>query len=470
MALFYMNPSPTQHEFIQSQAFENCLVGPRGEGKTDAGQMAVHVHADRQAKCYRPMQWAIVRDTWKNLERTTLQSYLNPSPGSFAASIRSRIRSHDGGKILELPGWWKIYLFGVDTTSDLNAVLSLQLAGAWVEEAAPAAEMKETEMIGGGLAETTYKLLATSLRQHVSTNCRMQITMNYPDEEHWSWKLFYEHGDDERRLFRMPRGENKHVTDQYRKNMERALFGRDDLLSRLVYGKPARVQIGEKVTPEYDEDIHRSRVDLDPLPSLVGFRFWDGGRNPACLFHQITPMGQLICVDSRRGENVGLRQFIRDQVKPLIAARYPWEIVPSWRDLGDPSMLYPESLDTDLTAAKIIGEELFSTPNEPARFEGGVSDPFARRESLKQLLMNRLEDHLPMYRISKHEGILHRALAGGWHYHKDQAGRVLRDSPVKDIHSHPGDALAHSVAKLFPVYQNTGTYPEHYGTEHNMFA
>jgi hypothetical protein len=469
MAVFEMNPSPTQHEFIMSEAFENCIVGPRGEGKTDAGQMAIHVHASRQDRVYRPLQWAIVRDTWKNLERTTLQSYLNPSFGSFAASIRSRIRSHDGGKILELPGWWKIYLFGVDTTSDLNAVLSLQLAGAWVEEAAPAAEMKETEMIGGGLAETTYQLLSTSLRQPVSTNRRMQVTMNYPDEEHWSWKLFWDRGNDERRLFRIPRGENKHVDDQYRKNMERALAGRPDLLARLVIGRPARVQVGEAVTPEYDEDVHRSRVDLDPVPSLVGFRFWDGGRNPTCLIHQITPIGQLICIDSLRGENTGIQLFIREQVKPLLARRYPWEIVPQWRDLGDPAMMNPGE-QTELTAAKIISEELLSTPNDPAFFEGGVSDPFARRESLRQLLMNRITDHLPAYLLSKHEGIVHRALAGGWHYHKDQAGRVLRDSPVKDIHSHPGDALGHSIAKLFPIYQDTGVYPGKYGTEYNMFA
>lgn len=167
---------------------------------------------------------------------------------------------------------------------------------------------------------------------------------------------------------------------------------------------------------------------------------------------------------------MGLRQFIKDRVKPLMAIRYPIEIVSTWRDLGDPSMLYPESLETDLTAAKIIAEELYSTPGEPARFEGGEAGWFARRESLKQLLMDRLEGHIPKYLISRHEGILHRALSGGWHYHKDPSGRVLKDKPVKDIHSHPGDADGHSIARLFPVYQDTGVRPEKAITEYNMFA
>ena len=468
MAVFEMNPSPTQHEFIMSEALENCLVGPRGEGKTDAGIMSIHMHASKQDRAYRPIPWAIIRDTWKNLERTTLQSFLNPAPQSFAASIRSRIRSRDGGKMLELPGWWKIYMFGVDTTSDLNAVLSLQLGGGWVEEAAPAAE---EETIGTGIAETAYNLLATSLRHPVTTNRRLQITENYPDEDHWSWVKFWDQGNDDRRLFRIPRGENKHIDDQYRKNMERALATRPDLLARLVYGKPARVQVGVAATPEYDESIHRSKITLDPLPSVVGFRFWDGGLNPTCVFAQITPNGQLIILDTvRRDLKGGVKQLIEEKVKPLMAMRYPWEIVKHWRDLGDPSMLNPEQSDSDVTAAGIIEEELLSTINDHARFEGGVASWTTRREVISSFLMERIGEHQPKLLLSKHEGILHRSLSGGWHYFRDQKGNVLRDTPVKDIHSHPGDALTHAVAKLFPLQPEIHDLPQKSVMEYNMFV
>lgn len=472
MAVFEMNPSPTQHEFIKSEAFENCIVGPRGEGKTDAGIMAIHIHASKQDRAYRPIQWAIVRDTWKNLERTTLQSFLTPTPGSFPASIRSKIRSRDGGKELELPGWWKIYLFGIDTLSDINILQSLQLGGFWMEEAAPAAEDEASGiLIGGGIAETAYDFAITSLRGRVTTNRRVQITMNYPDEDHWSWDKFWNHGDEERRLFRIPRGENKHVDDQYRKNMERALATRPDLLARLVYGKPARVQIGVAVTPEYDELIHRARTTLDPQPSLVGFRFWDGGLNPTCIFAQISPNGQLVILDTVRRElRGGVKQLIDEKVKPLMAVRYPWEIVGHWRDLGDPAMFQREQSDSDVTAAGIIEEELMSTPNERARFEGGVSSWETRREVLPSLFLDRIGDQLPKVLLSRHEGILHRALSGGWHYHRDTKGQVLRDKPVKDIHSHPGDAFSHSVAKLFPVEHEVYDLPKETIHEYNMFA
>jgi hypothetical protein len=75
-------PSKTQDEFIMSGALENCIMGPRGEGKTESGIMAMVVHASRQDKKLRPIPWAIVRDTWANLERTTLASFKYPREGA----------------------------------------------------------------------------------------------------------------------------------------------------------------------------------------------------------------------------------------------------------------------------------------------------------------------------------------------------------------------------------------------------
>ena len=66
-------------------------------------------------------------------------------------------------------------------------------------------------------------------------------------------------------------------------------------------------------------------------------------------------------------------------------------------------------------------------------------------------------DGEPMFKVSRHEGILHRALRGGWHYHKDTSGKILRDTPVKDLHSHPGDALSHGVARIFQYKQKPFT-------------
>ena len=432
-----MYPSDTQYEFITSNILENCIMGPRGEGKTEAGIMAMTFHASQQDASCRPIPWAIIRDTWTNLERTTLQSLLLPRPGSFAASIRNRLTTKDSGRYVELPGYWFAWLFGIDTLGDLNRLQSMQLGGLWIEEAAPAAE----EDIGGGITEDAWTIGISSLRHPVTTNRRAQITQNYPDEDHWTWQRFHEENHNgDRALFRIARGENKHIDNQYRQNMAAALKARPDLYARLVEGRPYQVTVGEPVTPEYNPDKHRANNTLEPM-KLTTWRCWDGGLYPACVFFQITPKGHCHILDTVQGMNTGMKQLIQHEIKPLIARRYSH--ITDWKDSGDPQV--NEREQSDIVASKasdIINEELGTS------FEKGVSDWTPRREAMKELL-NRSVDGNPMLQVSKHDKIMHRVLNGGWHYHKDTSGRVLRDKPVKDRWSHPGDALSHVIAKIF---------------------
>ncbi len=435
--------SRIQGAFIRSEVLENCLMGPRGEGKTEAGLVAIHNHAVQQAPEFRPMPWAVIRDTWANLERTTLQSILRPRPDSFAAKVLPYLQVREGGKQIELPGLWMLWLFGADSAADLNKLQSMQLAGMWLEEAAPAAE----EDIGSGVGEDLWSVGITSLRHPVTTNRRAQITMNYPDEDHWTWQRFFIDEDPTRRLFRIPRGMNKHIDEQYRQNMYNALKNKPGLLARLVEGKPAHVYQGEAVTPEYS-DRHLAPIVLQPMKNVRLLRSWDGGLNPSCIIWQITPSGRVLILDSMRGENMGMKQFIETQVKPCVAEHYP--TFKEWTDSGDPALNEREQSDSTLTAAQIINAEL------GASFEPGVSSWEQRRESIKELL-NRQIDGEPMVLVSKRALILHQALAGGWHYHKTPTGAVLKDKPVKDKHSHPADAFCHHVAKIFRYEQKAPT-------------
>jgi hypothetical protein len=42
------------------------------------------------------------------------------------------------------------------------------------------------------------------------------------------------------------------------------------------------------------------------------------------------------------------------------------------------------------------------------------------------------------------------ALRGGWNYHVSKAG-ITSGEPLKNIHSHPGDAMSYGAAILFPL-------------------
>ena len=222
--------------------------------------MAMTYHASIIDRKFRPIPWAVVRDTWKNIERTTYRSFMYPTnPESLAYQLKGRIKEKDGGRQISLVDKkgipiWTAFLFGLDTPDDLNKLLSMQLGGLWIEEAAPAMQ----EEIGKGIAEEIWLLGITSLRHPimddpavefikewkgrmkqmtpdvtkqglllgalvrtpygdiVPRNRRAQITMNYPSEDHWTWVRFFEEGGADKAMFRIPRGENVHIDDLYR--------------------------------------------------------------------------------------------------------------------------------------------------------------------------------------------------------------------------------------------------------------
>jgi hypothetical protein len=434
----WLDAGKIQQQFVLSQDLEACLMGPRGEGKTEGGIRRMTLHAGEQEQSVRPIPWAIVRDTWKNLERTTLKSFLQPHPNSFSEKIRPLLKVSGGGEKIVLPGFWEAHLFGVDSLGDLSRLQSLQLGGIWLEEPAPAA----AEDIGGGLEERVVTVGITSLR-HPCAWRTVQITQNYPDEDHWTWQRYFIRR--EGRLFRIPRGENPHLPTDYRDNMERALANDKGLLNRLVLGQPGFVSQGEAVTPEYDSLVHRSNIDLEPYPNTVGYRFWDGYSNPACVIAQLTPRGQLQVFEAIVGKGMGVKQLIRDFVIPAISERYG--DVPEWEDIGDPSMVTKDQSDYEQSAAMVIEKELKTF------FRPGPKAWSIRQQGMKNALLATIPGNKPFVYLSASPLVqpLHQALRGGWAYRMSPSGLRIGTIPMKNHHSHPADALSYGVCELLSM-------------------
>ena len=77
-----------------------------------------------------------------------------------------------------------------------------------------------------------------------------------------------------------------------------------------------------------------------------------------------------------------------------------------------------------------------------------------RRDSLKAVL-TRMIGGRPMVQIDPQDAhpLVH-ALRGAWRYAKYPSGRVSPE-PIKDINSHPGDALGYGTGVLWPVHELT---------------
>jgi hypothetical protein len=114
--------------------------------------------------------------------------------------------------------------------------------------------------------------------------------------------------------------------------------------------------------------------------------------------------------------------------------------VTDWMDIGDPTLATADQGNSDSSGAGIIESELGGT------FIGSEHWPATREPAKNALSM--MIDGKPFVMLSKECTILHEALLGGWHYPKTNAGQTIRDKPVKNEHSHPGDCFGMGLVKL----------------------
>jgi hypothetical protein len=162
---------------------------------------------------------------------------------------------------------------------------------------------------------------------------------------------------------------------------------------------------------------------------------------------------------------MGTKQLVTEFVKPVMREHYP--MIPEWEDIGDPSMASADQSDYEQSAALVIEDELHT------HFRSGTKLWGPRKEALKTALLARTPDgKYPFILLSASPLVqpLHRALSGGWHYRKLPSGLVVGKIPVKDDHSHPGDALSHGIPELLAL-AGTGRIDPHPlpGQHHDVY-
>lgn len=453
--------TPTVSAFIQSPVDIVVLMGPRGEGKSVGGMAGILYHAARQEA--RPVKWAVVRDTWVNVERTVLETIREGvRDGWWTAEFK-----RGGEQVILNGGLVKLYCFGMDTMADASRFQGLELAGLWIDEAAPAAELS------GGVPVTVVQMAMSSARQRGVDRPRVQITMNAPDEDHWTMHLrdhFAEPLTCD--VFHIPAEENVHLPAGYRAKMAAAFQDRPDLYARMVEGKPSVPVLGEPLVSTFDRARHVSPTPLKVYSSLPMIRAWDAGAgdlHPAVVFMQFHRNLGLNILASRVAENVGIEEFVIMHVRPLME-QYGWLPARSvlgggfgagdrggfeFRDIGDPAMLVMSGISSQLTVAKHLAKIL------GASVEPGPVDWMTRREALltwfrRSAPAGQVHDRKALVQIDPEENAwLIRGLAGRCHYPKDETtGRIIGTlealKRASGLYGHLLMALAYAQAVLMP--------------------
>ena len=388
----------------------------------------------------------MIRDTWENCRRTTQREFFKWFPpgvvGEYRAGDKEFIWNE---KVLGFTG--RVTFIGLDAADDASKVASMPLGGFAMDEPAPAAGDSE------GISEFIFETAMAQLRQDGMRWYAAKLAQNNPDESHWTYRRFWEPGTPElsRRRpaeqvagflgFRPGKPENEdHLPDGYYERMASLWSHRPDLIRRFVEGKPGYQQVGTQVTPEWDDELHLTR-NLRPVRGVDLQLCWDGGLNPTCVITQVTPLGDWLVLEAHVGDGIGAYELIEDVIRPRLTTAYRGF---SWRHIGDPSMANREQSSSMNSAVRMIRGQL-GGPWIP-----GPTTLTPRLEPLRAVLRKAREGR-GIVRVDRDNAkqIWH-GLRGGWHYQMHRSG-VVGDSPVKDIHSHPCDALSYGAAMLFPL-------------------
>jgi hypothetical protein len=264
----------------------------------------------------------------------------------------------------------------------------------------------------------------------------------------------------------IPPGENPGVTEEYRRRNRAMLeaMGRPDLVARLVEGKVGYIQLGERVTQEYNPDTHDAKDALTILRRLPIMRGWDGGLNPTTVWWQQTPNGRIHIFKSIRSANVPMHYHVQNAV-------IPWQVEHGirfyeYQDHGDPNLLTRDAAKGDSAALDVIQALLTSRPGVPAQFRPGPISIDDRVGPIRMQLRLNNKYGQPVVQVDPEAWEMKRALGGGWHRKILPAGIV--GDIVKDEWSEHGDALGYSVANVFPVDKFLPRVPRQHPPQNRM--
>lgn len=428
--------NPLQRQFIESRAKADLYSSRMGEGKSTGLAWATLYHSRHNPGA----KWALIRDTWENMQATTLKTFMEWFPpgvfGTYNVGRKTFVWA-------EGVSAGEVQFLGMDDPADASKLMSRELAGFGIDEPAPAVG-------SAGVAETIFDIAMTRLRQPGMQWYGAKLAENNPDEAHWTYKRWVTEPDEGFVLWQPHTPENtQNLPPDYYEQMRKTLAHRPDLIRRFVEGDFGFQQIGKSVTPQWSDRLNLA-LGLSPIRGRELVMLWDFGLNPTCIITQTTPMGYWNVLDAMVGDGIGVDELIGDWLVPLLQARYPGK--QNILHIGDPAGLNREQSSSQQSAVRLLLRRL------GGRWRSGPKSTPACREALRAV-MSRTIQGKAVLQVDRHRAqpVWH-ALRGGWHHHIARSG-IVSAEPQKDIHSHPGDAMAYGAAILFPlgqVYKRAG--------------
>lgn len=433
--------SPTMSLFHNSPAFVRSLFGPIGSGKSVACviemlRISFQVQEPEYNSDYplgvRKSRWVVVRNTYRELIDTTIQTFFDWYPESLGLFHKQDMKFTTVQKLPDGTTAHVEFIFrALDKPQDIKKLLSLEVTGGWLNEAReiPKAIM---DMLIGRLGRYPRKING---KGGATRHCLIMDT-NPPDSDHWYYKVFEVMKPEGYEIFYQPSGlspEAENIENLPEGYYEKMQAGKDqEWINVYVHGQYGFVQDGKPVWQEYKDDIHHTDDEIIVPTSLTITIGIDFGLTPAAIFGVRTPTDQIIVFDELVAEDMDAKTFGR-LLKQKLMAEYPNH---SYDIYGDPAGDFRAQSDSSTPFMMLAAAGVSAIPtwtNDPVIRIGAVAAPMKRLDSAGN----------PGFIIGPKAKIIRKACAGGYKYKRLQVSGEERymDKPDKNRYSHPGDAL-----------------------------
>lgn len=424
--------SPTARLFHNDNSFFRGIMGPLGSGKSVACCWEIFQKMTQQAPSadgLRRTRWVVVRDTYAELESTTIKTWVDWFPPEVFGRMTAKPPYTHHVKFQDVRA--EVIFLALDEPKDVKKLLSLECTGIWYNEA----RYTQKALIDAGTGRVGRY---PAMKDGGCTWYGIIADTNPPEEEHWWYKFAEEEKPEGYKFFKQPSGlspdaENTaNLPPNYYKNL---MAGKEqDWIKVYIMGQYGFVKDGKPIYNAYNDNVHFSeKVEYNKrLPLYIGLDF---GLTPAAVFLQKGVMGNWVAIDEIVAEDMGAKRF-GALLRTHIQEHYPAVKVII---TGDPAG--EQRTQTDET-----------TPFEMLKSEGiyasaAPTNDFSIRVEVVQSNFGRLVDGVPGLVLGPKCRMLRKACAGGYEYKRMNVsgGDRFHDKPNKNGCSHVAEALQYGL-------------------------
>lgn len=433
----YNTPGPVASAFFRSNAFVRGIRGPIGSGKTTACIMEIWRRANQQEpvllpadeggvrrKGKRMTRWAIIRNTYPELNTTTIKSWhqwFPPNVGNWKSTGPPTHIIKAGDVEME------VMFVALDRPEDVRKLLSMELTGAYLNEA-----REIPKAILDGLTGRVGRFPA--MRDGGPTWSGIIMDTNPPDMEHWWYELAEKDRPEGFAFFAQPGGRDakaENLTNLLPDYYDRSCMGKKpEWIKIYVNGDYGYIVDGKAIYDSFRDNLHVMDVRYNSQALLhIGMDF---GLTPAAVFAQRNVMGQCRVISEIVATRLGAKNFAKE-IKNHLSERYPGATMGTIT--GDPAGDQAAQTDEETVYQMLASEGVIALP-------ASTNDIAIRIEAVNSKLAL-LVDGEPALVISPDCKALRKACAGGYHYRRVQMASELRyeEKPYKNMSSHVAEAL-----------------------------